>query len=657
MNEKIQPQSVLPEIPEEIRAARIGTCFNSITRKLMSKKIAIDPTRLQKGAVEFVHGKGTMKLKVNSTANATSKDTFYSVDTKGKFGFVSCSASIGMNAAITHQAATQSQQLNCYCSYVYTGQKLHLLDYGSEQLYNFMSEEFQKVYSAVLNSKTVAEYLANYLKFVDEFGHSCITELYLTSGSAFTMDVTYSSEAEASRSKYGGSVCVSTPWGNGGSVAAQFAKDVLATSSEASMCMTSDNIPEDTHTADWCTNMISTLMQQGLSVLSEKPQLIQPYTGEGPHAPEIPEGTPSKKEEPSANKIDITDELKKEIMKQDGFEGKTWEEYLAAQKEAYNKLVPGNVVREVQLMQRKQIATKAVPMETKYEKHLDACPAVAVTDDPWDLGGYVPFAYQITPWNKLFPQLNDVKLPTTFTSIYIAKIYMYYFTRLQFSSYLYFLADVGGVYCKNDSVSIDATIYKGACKDFLKEIQDTIGQNDKIDEKTYEDLVNDFETKVSQLKNFYSRAVYNTFFNKYDFFMDNSYGFIYIEGSNNYLTDSGMKNVPSPFSLLPMLKDAIRFYPIICSDGTTRLVDYGNAYGWDVMNDCEIHGEKIKDPNGLYYYEVYNMQAHVVVKNVKLYGVGFKDIPQESEDLYIRGLPMFSALPFDDVKEFAKPQS
>lgn len=35
---KNEQQHLLPEIPSEIRAARIGTCFNSISRNLMEKK-------------------------------------------------------------------------------------------------------------------------------------------------------------------------------------------------------------------------------------------------------------------------------------------------------------------------------------------------------------------------------------------------------------------------------------------------------------------------------------------------------------------------------------------------------------------------------------------------------------------------------------------
>lgn len=38
MNKKVQ-QDLFPDIPTEIRAARIGTCFNSISRKLMEKKL------------------------------------------------------------------------------------------------------------------------------------------------------------------------------------------------------------------------------------------------------------------------------------------------------------------------------------------------------------------------------------------------------------------------------------------------------------------------------------------------------------------------------------------------------------------------------------------------------------------------------------------
>lgn len=640
MNKKVQ-QDLFPDIPTEIRAARIGTCFNSISRKLMEKKIAIDPNRLKNSAVKFVDGKGLLQLKMNSTTNATTEGTFFSLDSKIKADVYSCTATIGFKASLASQSASNSSDLNCYCSYVYSGQELRLLEVGSKELYNSMTDEFQEAYSAIITSNNVKDYLANYMNFINLFGNGCVTDLYLTSGSAFTINVNYADRAETINRKYGGNFSLSTPWSCSGSAAAEFAKDVSNTGSIATMDLLFEELPQDTPTKAWCKELMDKVSALGFEKLAQTPNAIQPYTGKGPEAPEIPEGSPTNKEEPSGKGFDIAEDLKSEIMKEDKFTG-TWAEYEIAQQIAYEELEAKKIVQEVQQSSRKSSA-----LHTQQAENIQIAAAIDMAaDDPWNLGGYCPFAYKITPWSDLFPQLKDMKLPTTFTSIYIAKIYIYYFTRLQFSSYLYFLADVGPQLCQNDSISTDAEIYSKACSDFLAVVEQSIEDNKTINKAIYDELIDFFETKVANLNSFYSNNVYTIFFEQYEFFVDNSYGFIVTTTSQKYYIENGdRKNIPEPFSLVAMLKDAIRIYPVICNDGKIAMVGF-DPNSWNPSNSKIIWVKK-EGPAGFYYYEDGGF--------LRFYGVGFKDIPQDV-NLPIRGLPMFNELPFEELKEFAKPK-
>lgn len=116
-------------------------------------------------------------------------------------------------------------------------------------------------------------------------------------------------------------------------------------------------------------------------------------------------------------------------------------------------------------------------------------------------------------------------------------------------------------------------------------------------------------------------------------------------------------NVPSPFKLLPMLKDAARLYPIISNDGTIVYAYYGDI--WNIVSAYLRLSEKEEDRgNGYdyYYFKAYDLDSNKEIVGWRMYGVGFKDIPKECEDLYIRGIPMFNALPFDEIKKFAQPQ-
>lgn len=644
---------LLPDIPKEIRAARIGTCFNSINRKLLDNIIAIDPNRLENGSVQFIGGNGDLKLKANSSADSASEGSFFAVDAKIKAGFSLCSASMGFKASVASSSASSSQNLNCFCSYVFSGQSLRLLNRDPKILYKYMSEEFQMAYSVVINSKDPIDYLNNYQEFVNKFGNGCITELYLTSGSAFMINVKYSDKSSANRHKYGGSVGASTPWGNGGSVAANFAKEISVADGNAEMNLIGGQVPQNTPTKDWCNSVMSSVLQAGFAELAKKPGLISLPQYTEPTAPVIPDGKPSKKEKPSKKKEqDITDDLKNKIMEEDGFEG-TWEEYQKAQKKAYDDLDSNKIVKQASKIQsqRKSTTSDLRDCQPKSDANDERYTHI-ISGDPWDLGGYVPFAYKITPWSELFPELNDLKLPLTFTSIYIAKIYIFYLTRLQFAQYLNFLYDIGGEVCGNNAIDIDASIFYKICNDFLKQVQNEINQKScqKVNEQSYIKWVNDFDGRVNASTGFNSMDVYRTFFEKYEFFTGNPYGFIAVDTKKlEYFPGNP---VSRPFSIPSMLRHAIRFYPVIHDDGTVLLAFYDGK--WESVTLAFNNFVTEKDSQGYFYINTGWEESKFAYP--LLYLVGFMDIPSGNEDFYVRGMPMFGELPFAEFKEFAKPK-
>lgn len=648
-----EEKQLFPDIPEEIRGANIGTCYDPITRTLISDKLAIDPSKLEESAVNFINGIGELFLDANSSTEKSAEDSFFGADIKVKSGW----ATIGFKTSFSSFKSNNNESLNCYCSYVYKGQKLQLYNVGSKKLFKYMSDEFQEEFTKVIKSRSTSEYLSNYFNFISKFGYGCVTSLYLTSGSAFEIRIKYSDAEKADSSKYGAEIAVATPLA-GGAVAAEFANGIRKADSSASIYVIAKQIPQDTPTKNWCFAMMDKVIDAGLEKLSKTPTLIEPYSGDGPKAPEIPVGIPSTKEIPTGKSFNVTNEIKKEIMQKDNFNG-TWTQYQDAQNNLYNDLIANKIVEEgknANTIEKNMRARRPVLYGTRsnldfieYEANENTSSSKSST--LWNLGQYMPFDYEVTAWNKLFPELNAINIPTTFTSMYISKIFMYYLTRVQFSRYLYFLSDVGGELCKNTSINDDADIFREECNKLLSRIQSMISSNKKFDKIDYISIMSDFETRINNLRPFFSKKVYKYFYDNYIFFVENAYGFIVTLNGSYYIDGGKGKEFPTPFSLLPMMKDASRAYPVVRQDGSIILAGFElgrwrmNAYIWNT---------KLIDCSGYSYYST-KSQASGEPGMIELFGVGFDDIPNNMKSLSIRGLPMIDDLPFKEVREFAKP--
>ena len=158
--------SLLPQIPTDIRAARIGTCFNPLTKTLISDKIVFAPDRFPAGALNMVHGSAEMSLEANSSTSQCMNSSFFAADSQVKIGPW---VNLGFNMSISNSEAHQSNSLTCFCSYVYKDMELHLLNPGPNTLFNYTTDEFQTCLANVLNAPKERACQA-YFTFIQKFG-------------------------------------------------------------------------------------------------------------------------------------------------------------------------------------------------------------------------------------------------------------------------------------------------------------------------------------------------------------------------------------------------------------------------------------------------------------------------------------------------------
>jgi hypothetical protein len=226
----------------------------------------------------------------------------------------------------------------------------------AKELYSIMTPTFQRKYDAVVNATTYQEYLDAHAAFTSAFGHGCVTTVYLSAGSAFRLTMNSSDHAEAIGRKYGGSVALSGHYGGGhadASVAADWANDYKTSSKDVSLNVVVQDLPANSPTKDWASNMESSFTGATLSNLTEKAQKIESTSANPPVAPDRPKGHPKESDIREQAKIDtkdpaVSEAIQTDVMKRDGFSG-TWKDYLTHQEKKLATLNPVSVVEEVDL--------------------------------------------------------------------------------------------------------------------------------------------------------------------------------------------------------------------------------------------------------------------------------------------------------------------
>jgi len=598
-NQNQSSGSLLPDIPVDIRAARIGSCMNTLTKTFKPLTPSFHPGKLNsKGLLRFVGGKGTFKVTANSSSYANADGSFFSLASEAEGSAWGCKASLGFKMGLAQRSAASGYGLNCFVSYVFEGQSIHLLRASAQEYYNCMMESFQERYDRIMNSKTIPDYIKSYNEFTEEHGDGCVTTLYLTSGSAFRITLKQDSEEESNKHTYGVAAAINTPWGDG-SVATEWGNDTASAIKEASLEVIGETIPQKSPTTKWCQDRVDKFMDKAISYLADKANAPSPPEIAKIESPKIPSDEPGKKKIPEAkkklNSVEIENTLIKQLMFEDGFKdvkkaedytSDDIEEYKKAQNELIEKLSPEQVVKEAE-----NVRATLSDIEHKAEVKSRARASTTAEGDIWDLGDYIPFAYEITPWKELFPALK-FELPSSFTSINIAKIFIFYLTRLEFSQYLMFLNDVGPILCENDQIEIDAANFTQYCKDFLDVISNELKHSDNFSEEDCINLIHNFEAMLRDEENkgrFFSKKVYRTFFDKYQLFADNPYGFVIVRGdplspldpyerearNRGYkVSQSKFTALPDPFGVGKILEDANRAYPVITRNGKLKLAIY-----------------------------------------------------------------------------------
>ena len=77
--------SLLPNIPTELRAARIGSCFDTQTRTFMPNVTTFNLGMLDgQGLLLQVGGKAQLKVHSDSSSSAFSEGSFFDLDTKAQ---------------------------------------------------------------------------------------------------------------------------------------------------------------------------------------------------------------------------------------------------------------------------------------------------------------------------------------------------------------------------------------------------------------------------------------------------------------------------------------------------------------------------------------------------------------------------------------------
>ncbi|MCL2868055.1 MAG: hypothetical protein FWF27_01260 [Candidatus Bathyarchaeota archaeon] len=660
-------EDLFNKFPAEIRGAEIGMCYDPILRRLLNRKV-FDSNRLIKDAIKSTPGTSIFQFRANSSVSKNIKDSLYTADAKAK---IASYVTIGFNLEKDSNSVYGQDTLNCYGTHIYSGKELELLHLKPETLFKCMTDDFQKDLNELLDSKDTQSFLKNYLLFIQTWGYGCVTKLYLTACSAFEITATHREAQSAQRLKYCGSVGVNTPWG-GGDVAVGYASHVKEVDGNAAVAITGGSLPQNAPTANWCYNLLTALGGVALSKLADGTVSIPSYTGGDPKEPVCPSGVlggldMSKNVPPS-----ITEELRQKIMEADGFKDISWDKYMEAQEAVYATLSPEVIMEELKHLSDISIADYIEPECTAETVPRNDGGGVSVSS--WDLGGYVPCAYEITSWSDLFPQLKAVKFPTTFTTLYLAKAFMFYLTRLQFASYLHFLAEVGPTLSKNPEIISDANRYHNKCDELFKEITTVLEKNMRFSKEDYDGkadekkgkeagIVRKFEKWINELPNFKSLSVYKKYCTDYRFFIENGLGFMqlwqYESAPGVWYTSIGgvgYSKVPADWTVLTMLTNKVKkVYPVVCPDGGIDTCVFSEYYGrWFRSDDAyfrkSVLPEKKVDTRGSYYEAG---SCHLTIE-ARLYCFDFTKLDQ-LKGSSIWGASCIQTFDFEEIQKFAKP--
>jgi hypothetical protein len=598
------------------------------------------------------------------------------------------------------------QKICGYLSYIISGAKVSIEKSIPEIQYSWMSEEFKYIYKKLIEAPT-NEKIKYYNEFTKIFGQGVVTQIDLTSGAYGKFEIVSDNSAESREYSLSGSVGISSPDG-GGSVSSMIGWKNKNAEKNSSLSVIADWYPSTSPAQEWAIAVFNLAKEQGISILTDSAKLNSLPTPKEVKAPEFP-----KYEKPDSN--DQDNKIPKSDSKYKPSEEENSKDIKDALQEMKDNFSVQNFVNESNEIVESRKRSKSLNIDPRnsfneilmledddsYPIEVSSIGGTLKSSFNSELGDYIPCGFKITPWEEIFPELK-LSMEPTLTAIYIAKVNIFYYTRLQFGQYLQFLSQLPFSVTQQKNLDVEVSFYFLTCDKFLEQVTKDM-YDTPFDEKKYNMTIASFDeylTRLEETGDFTNRNIYKIFFENYKFFEDNAYGIIPYLDSFEYhyqintslypieivdgyrdmgsFLDAGIHNKTKK-----VLEEAVRLYPVINKDGSIYLAFYSRG-SWEtslkVMNfiqfDMNNSSFGIKLPE--FKYNSINKMMNVInigiksqkvglvqfffsikqelgetVCNINFKSVGHKDIPKDGT-FNVRGIAMFEDFPFDSVLSILK---
>jgi len=289
--------SILKVLPPKLRAARIGSCYNTYKRELIQGSQAFDLKKLAAAnLLESVLGSSKTYFNLSSSSKKSMSNKFRSMAAQAQFGLGACKASLGFNMSSAGTSASTQRDIGGYLSHMVNGTFYQM-------------------------------------NITDMFGHGVVTKLDLTSGAYAKFTLTASSTANSETAKYGVSGSYGTPSGAGAAAATEWGKSHKEAIGEMNLAYESEVFPPNSPAGKWVEPLREMAIEWAKD-LAKPPKFAEvkdPDAPKLPDIPKVPKPEPVEPPKPNAAQKDEEDEekLKLELKRQDGCEELSmseWEE-------------------------------------------------------------------------------------------------------------------------------------------------------------------------------------------------------------------------------------------------------------------------------------------------------------------------------------------
>jgi hypothetical protein len=522
-NEEKKLMNLESSIGEALRATRLGTCFDNNLRMLKVKQNSFDLAKLNsEKLLLFVDGFAKFELITSSSNNSTYNSSAFNISAKAEGSILGCKAAVGFTMETANAHAEKTESIKACLSYRYSGQSFQIQKATENTYYSCLLQDCQDALKDIFEAETIDDKLKKYIEFTKIYGHDCVTRLYLGAGSIANIEIETKSSSDSNSSKYGVSAAVSSAWANA-STAVNWAKEHKEAGLKGNLKIDSIDYPQNSPTRDWASALINTYAGKGLELLSKDGAFAQLPTPSFEKAPPYPKSEKPEKKELPKGESDLSEKTQEKIMEKENFKG-TWKEFVEKQKGELEKIDKSKIVDDAKKAKKNKLELR--PKVKQNGNSIRGVQLDAITESDWDLGGYLPIGYELTPWTELFPSLKAVTSYPSTSNIVFAKIMTFYYTRLQYGQYMQFLYDVGDAYdtTMKKMLENDITLYFDLCKSFLNDFYDSA---ETLVEDDYIKWLQEFKNRLEIISKdkFHRYDIYKAFFDMYETFKECPFGF------------------------------------------------------------------------------------------------------------------------------------